>query len=562
MTLMLAWESFSFAGIIPRLRKKQLPKGYANVAHDVDLTHGTLKSFLEPRFVKQAGANDTHLHMWGRDIFIWERCVSVAEWIPDCPRLFVTGRTDHPEVAVVGKDGRLVYRRLGVPAPVGAPHAIASAGRPNWTDPSQANGISSNPGELKRSVAYLATFVNAFGEEGGPSMPSNDVEIEDGQRVDIEFRYDPPFDYDVKKIRLYRRETGFRTGMEKEQDPDTYWFFLEELPIGAISYVDTKSMVDLGWVFEGLNTREPPAGLSNITDIPETAILAGSVGNKLLFSKNLQANNWPLGQEMTLDDNIVALGAVGDSLYVATDGHPYRIKADVGCDDVACREAHKYPQAFPMINCHYGHGAISTPFGFIYAAPDGLVLLSGDANPKVITTDVLSQDDWRMLEPQTARLAYYKGALFVVTNKISFILWMDAGTYTDAAQKKMTTISDAPRDMFVNRQGELLMLNPDGKITQWNAGNKLRPYKWVSATIDTGFAFDLTRLRALVRSGFSEISIVSDRAKVSRRFPTGDTVIPYSRHGRVREFEIEAEGEGEVTEIVAGVCGIDMGEKG
>ena len=51
---MLAWESYEFAGIIPRLRKKQLPKGYATVAHDVDLTHGTIKAFLEPRYIKDA----------------------------------------------------------------------------------------------------------------------------------------------------------------------------------------------------------------------------------------------------------------------------------------------------------------------------------------------------------------------------------------------------------------------------------------------------------------------------------------------------------------------------
>jgi hypothetical protein len=105
------------------------------------------------------------------------------------------------------------------------------------------------------------------------------------------------------------------------------------------------------------------------------------------------------------------------------------------------------------------------------------------------------------------------------------------------------------------------MLFKDGTVSQWNAGNRLRPYKWLSAIIDTGFLFDLTRLRARVQDHATEISIVSDRAKISRRFPVGDINIPYGRHGRRPEFQILAEGTGEITEIVAGVCVIDMGTK-
>lgn len=541
---MLVWESYEFAGIVPRLRKKQLPKGYATIAHDVDLTHGSIKAFLEQRHIKQVDANMVRLYVWGCDILVWDKCVDVAEWLPDCPRLFVTGNADYPQV-LTSENKRLVYRRLGVPAPQGAPVA-------------RANNVDT---DRSRSVAYMVTFVNSFGEESGPSNPSNDVVIEDGQQVQLTFRYNPPIEYDIKKLRIYRRETGFRTGLEKEQELETHWFFLTELDANAREFTDTTSIINLGWAFEGLDTREPPAKLQNITAIPSTAILAGSVQNKLLFSRNLQPHNWMLSQEMTLDDNIIALGAIGNSLYVATDGHPYRVQADVGCDSRDCRAVHKYTQSFPMINCHVGQGAITTPFGFIYASTDGLVMLNEAEQPRVITSEVLSQDDWRQLAPQTARLAYHKGALFVVTDNISFMLWLDGNTYADTKYKKMVTISDEPVDMFTTRQGELVMLFRDGTVSQWNAGNRLRPYKWLSAIIDTGFLFDLTRLRARVQDHDTEISIISDRAQISRRFPVGDNNIPFGRHGRRPEFTILAEGTGEITEIVAGVCVIDMGTK-
>nr|DAD83101.1 MAG TPA: hypothetical protein [Podoviridae sp. ctlpi2] len=541
---MLAWESYEFAGVVPRLRKKQLPKGYATVAHDVDLTHGSLKAFQEPKFLKNALSGAVRLYAWGCDLLTWDKCVDVAEWLPDCPRLFITGNADYPQT--ITKEGNnFVYRRLGVPAPLPAPVAHATV-------------VES---DKSRATAYIITFVNNFGEEGGLSPPSNDVVTEDGQEVRLTFRYNPPVEYDVEKLRIYRRETGFRTGLEKEQEFDTHWFFLAELDINEREFVDTTKMMHLGAALDNLDTREPPARLANITAIPDTAILAGSVANKLLFSRNLQPHNWELSQEMTLDDNVVALGAVGNSLYVATDGHPYRVQGDVGCDRRECRDIYRYKQAFPMINCHVGQGAVATPFGFIYASPDGLVMLTDSHSPQVITSEVLSADDWRLLAPHTARLAYYKGALFVVTDKVSFILWLDGNTYADSKYKKMTTISDEPIDMAVTRQGELLLLQKDYTIAQWNAGDRLRPYRWVSAAIDTGFLFDITRVRALLRSGDATVRTVSERAAIARRFPTGDRIIPFGRHGLVKEFFIEAEGTGEITEIVAGVCSIDMGTK-
>lgn len=541
---MLAWESYEFAGIIPRLRKKQLPRGYATIAHDVDLTHGSLKSFFEVRDIATVSPDSIRFHVWGCDVLAWDKCVSVAEWIPDCPRLFLTGYAAHPQVITKEKDG-YVYRRLGVPLPDKPPTAEA-----DWVQSDKA-----------RATAYLITFVNSFGEEGGGSLPSGEVSIEDGQRVRLAFRYAPPIEYDIKKLRIYRRETGFNTGLEKEQELSTHWFFLAELDISEREYTDTTPIVNLGWAFEGLDTREPPARLANITALPDTAILAGSVGNKVLFSRNLQPHNWELGQELTLDDNVIALGVGGGSLYVATDGYPYRIKADIGCDKRECRDVYRYKQPHPMVNCHVGAGAVSTPYGLVYASPDGLVLLSDSPAPQIITSEVLSADDWRLLAPHTARLAYHKGALFVVTDKISFILWMDGSTYQDAKYKKMVTISDTPRDMRETRQGALLFLNEGGRVAQWNAAPTRRPYRWQSAAIDTGFVFDLTRVRALLASGDSTVGVLSERAEITRRFAVGDTNIPFGRQGRQREFYLTARGTGEITELVAGVCVIDMGTK-
>lgn len=540
---MLSWQLFEFFGIAPRFRRKQLPKNYAIVAHDVDLTHGTLRPFRVPLKVSdKTGASK--VYSVGCDVFTWDECVSVSEWLPDCPRLFVTGRVDYPETATID-NGKLTYRRLGVLRPPTPPQALT-------TD------VNS---ETSRNVAYLTTFVNNFGEEGGPSLPSNEVVIEDGQAVEVTLDYTPPLEYDIEKVRVYRRETGYRSGAEKIQEQATGWFLVAELEVGETSFIDDMKMVELNYGLTTLEHREPPADLQNITAIDQSALLVGSSRNKLVFSKHLQPHNFPLSDEMTLDDNIVALGSLGTNLFVATDGHPYRLVADAGCSDRDCREIVRYDEPMPMIACHTGKGSVITPFGFVYVSADGLVMLPENGPPKVITTDVLSADDWRLLEPHTMRLEYHKGALFIISDRVSFMYWLDTNTYGDTKNKRLITISDRPIDMVETRQGELLFMTEDG-VYQWNSGNKYRPYRWVSEFIDTGYYFDITRVRANVDRSSVRITTESDRSTVERFFPTGDTVIPFTRHGRRKEFQVRVEGIGEVLELAIGISSIDMATRG
>lgn len=539
---MLDFSLYEFFGIAPRLRGKQLPQSYATVAHNVDLTHGILQPFREPLKVSSKSAA-SRLVSYGCDTFVFDQCVSVAEWLPDCPRLYITGRVNYPEVATIS-NGILSYRRLGIPRPPTPPHATAT--------PVTADSDSA------RAVAYVVTYVNALAEESAPSLPSLDIVINDGQTVSVTFEYVPPIEYDIKLLRVYRRDTGFRIGAEKEQTLATHWYLIAEVDIDSVRVYDSKLIKDVGYGMTTLEVREPPANLRNVTSISGTAMLVGSSGNRLVFSENLQPYSFPLAQEMTLDDNIVAIGSQGNTLFVATDGHPYRLVADAGCDKRDCRQIVKYDQPMPMVNCHIGQGSVITPFGMVYVSADGLVLLSDSDTPTVITTDVLSADDWRKLKPHTMRLAYHKGALFVISEAISFIYWIDAGTYKDTKHKRMVTISDEPIDMVETRQGELLMMTPDG-VFQWNASETLRPYQWVSENIDANFLYAITRIRLDVLSASVKCTLESGWGEVSRHYAVGDTIIPFSRMGRHKDYHIRIEGVGEVAELEIGVSKLDMG---
>lgn len=540
---MLKWDIYEFNGIVPRLKGRLLPHGYATVAHDVDLTHGTLKPFREPKKVSDK-TSDARLHVSGCDILTFDKCVDVANWLPDCPRLFITGRVGYPETVEYSGNSK-VYRRLGVPSPA---------------KPPEVKPINKT-GDKARSVAYLTTFVNHFGEESAPSLPSAHISIEDADSVELFLNYNPPLEYDVKSIRIYRRETGFRLGSEKEQSMATEWFLIKEVPIDTGLIIDDVPLLDVGQGLVTMEVRPPPSDMKNITALEGTAMLAGSVRNRVLFSENMQPHNFPLAQEMTLDDNIVAMQSVNESLYIATDGHPYRILAEDGCDKRACRQTLRYNTPHPMIACHTGRGSVATPFGMIYVGTDGLVLLSNNDNPIVITSEFFSYDDWRLLQPHTFRLEYHKGAVFAVSEEISFILWIDPTTYRDADNKKLVTISDEPIDMFETRQGELLLMNETG-IYQWNSAETLRPYKWVSEEVDSGFTFPVTRIRARVEDGSSDITVEHEWGEQTRTFIAGNEIIPYTRQGRHRRYFLRVEGTGTVSEIETGVSQIDMSRGG
>ncbi|MVV97440.1 hypothetical protein, partial [Escherichia coli] len=107
----------TFRGISPRTPDHMLSEGMAVIARDVNLQHGTLKPWREPRLVTQLPDTTLTVEAYGCCYFAWDTCVSVARWLPDVPRLYLTGRNDYPEVAVIGKQCALDYARLGVPAP-------------------------------------------------------------------------------------------------------------------------------------------------------------------------------------------------------------------------------------------------------------------------------------------------------------------------------------------------------------------------------------------------------------------------------------------------------------
>jgi hypothetical protein len=281
---------------------------------------------------------------------------------------------------------------------------------------------------------------------------------------------------------LYRLVTGYRSGNEPNQEILSDYMLVAELSPSVTSFVDTVLLMDVGETLSTVENREPPAGLRHISHINSTGMLVGVTRNKVHFSEDMQPANWPAFEDWTLPDNIVNMVTLDTRVFVSTDGKPFVIDGDVKCGTREERVITDCDTSMPDISCGFSHSAIATPFGMVYSSADGVVLLDGEAKITILTANFYDTESWRRLRPETARFAFWRGTLFCVTEAISLVMSLEAKNLGDNEFGVMATISDKPADMWVNGNGELLMLEND-VIYQWDASNKLRPYKWRSRPI-------------------------------------------------------------------------------
>ncbi|ETD72771.1 hypothetical protein V757_02195 [Pelistega indica] len=382
-----------------------------------------------------------------------------------------------------------------------------------------------------------------MGKESAPSFASNEQDIDDGEPVSITGFLTPPSEFGITHIRIYRRVTGHRSDTEAMGATPlmTDFYHVGTIEVGTATFIDKGLNIDtLGEALTTFDVLEPPAGLRGILAVPNTRILVGFDGNTLCFSMNNQPYNWPESRRYNLDDNIVAIRESGGMLYVMTDGHPYVVEIDAGDDIRTCQSILRLPTPMPMITCCSAKGALSTPMGVFYVSSKGLVRLAQGAIT-VVTMPWFASDDWRELKPETMRLGYAHGAIFIVSDTHAFVFFTDDATYGDSDAYRLTTIDLHPRDMVTGRNGELFMLLGNG-IYQWDAGARFMPYRWKSAKIKStryGY-FGAIRLWG---SGSVDVSIFAEAQTVLSAIPLRpQTSYRLPRYGHHLHHQIELAG--------------------
>lgn len=352
-----------FSGEVPRLVPRLLPENGSQYAENARLDTGGLAPYRKPKFIHtitglSAGQVKTiHRHegVWRA----WDKAVYVAPGPVAADRLYVMG-DGVPKMVAGG-----VSYPLAIPSPSAALTAAASG---------------TGTGDVFTRV-YVYTNVTDFGEETAPSPASSAINWQSGQTVTLS-GFAVPAGSRVTKQRIYRSQTSLS---------GTDLYFIAERAASASNFTDNIPLSDQNEPLPSLEWSAPPDTLTGLISLPN-GLMAAFTGKELWFCEPWRPHAWPEKYVLTMDYDIVALGAYGSTIVVATTGQPYIVSGT--SPDTMAQE--KLELNLPCIN---PRGLVDLGYAIAYPSHDGLVVASS-SGARVVTDQLMTRDQWLRTAPE------------------------------------------------------------------------------------------------------------------------------------------------------------------
>ncbi|MGQ5522919.1 hypothetical protein ACUHMQ_06615 [Chitinimonas sp. PSY-7] len=466
-----------FGGIAPKLNTHNLNDSGAQVAENcrldgLDLSAlpgpvtifpslpkaGTVRSLFRFRHATEEGKYWLH---WTTDVDV----VPGTGAGDTSQRLYFTGAGIKPgwtsvELATQGgQDYPVVSYELGIPVPNGVPvTAITQA--------------AADQAQSRERRVYVYTYVSATGEEGAPSPPSAALSVVSGDTVTIsQLPGAPAGAFVLAKKRIYRSVIDSNGAGE--------FHYVGEVLIGADSFVDKQIQANEALATKGF--LPPPADLQGLTGMPN-GILAGFSGHHLYFCEPYLPYAWPDKYRLTSEYPIVGLAAFGQSLLVATTGHPYIV---TGIDP-----ANMSMDAQPsLLGCVAKRSVVSTGDGAIYASANGLQGV-GIGGSRLLSAETLRAEQWQALDPANMTAVWHNGRYLAFTP--------NGGLLLDQQGRFTTLAGFGASAAYIDPMNAALYIVTGGRTLQrFEAGPPLS-LRWRSKcfAVGTGYVPSLARVEA------------------------------------------------------------------
>lgn len=369
--------------------------------------------------------------------------------------------------------------------------------------------------------AYVYTYVSAYGEIGPPSDPSATVLVGPAQKVVISNMSTAPAGaYNVATKTVYRTNTGTSA---------TEYQTVGSVAVATTTFDDTVLAESLGNVLVSAEWVAPPSDLKGLIVMP-TGCLVGFRGKEVCFSAPYQPHAWPVAQRYPVDYDVVAVGAFGTSILVATTGKPYLM---TGTD----------PAAMTMEKMEIGYACVSKRsmvdmgYAVAYAAPEGLVV-AGMGQYRLATKDIISKEFWASLVPSSIHAYlyddYYVGFYDTGTVQGGFVFSPTSGDFTLIDTYATAGYADpATGDLY-------LQVGDD--IKKWDAGAGVLSLTWRSRPFRTARPVNFSVLQVLADAYPVTVEVVADSATVATITATDDDVYRLPAGFRADWWEVEATG--------------------
>lgn len=389
---MVAVRISPFGGMVPAVDDRLLSPVNGALAEDTWLYSGTVVGLPAPKLLRNLSSPGTAKVYRIPNNFTDSLHLTDSLWME-----FAHSDTDVLRTQVVDDAFDRFYWMSPVTAPRYAPLTLIQSQAPNVTGyllgvpaPGNITAVPSGGASATlKSVAYVQTFVSAYGEEGPPSNPVNLTGVKIDATVTVTLHAADPGDLgtnrNLTKSRIYRTIVG--------TDGTATFFFVAEVPISTTTYADnaavaTDAIVALNNELASTNWSGPPSDLKGMVALSNGMVVAFR-DNELWFCEPFRAHAWPASYVLVTEYPIVGLGVSNQMLVVATEGFAYTA---TGIAPSSINLV-KLPGLLP---CTSRGSIVSSTRGVYFSTPGGLVLIS-PAGIQLATKELIRKDKWNAL---------------------------------------------------------------------------------------------------------------------------------------------------------------------
>jgi hypothetical protein len=398
----------TFGGMRPAQDDRLLPETAAALSENTWLYSGKLQGIHAPTLIRECDSPTTSKVFRIPNNYLDAEHLADADWIE-----FEDPDTDVIRAPVNDDTFDRYYWASSSNVPMyNTRERIASGDTPyilGVPDPTTAPTVSPTGGVGAASTrSYVYTWVSAYGEEGPPSPPQTVTgKVDDTWGITLSAAAADDIagpDRNLTLVRIYRTVTSGSGAAT--------FFLVAEQDIADTTYSDTATdaVVTLNSQLESTNWSGPPALTGWV--VLGNGIVAGWIGKEVWFSEPYRPHAWPASYALTVDNEIMGLGVVGQTLVVCTQGFPVAFS---GVHPASMTES-KLSSFEP---CTSRGSIVSTTNGVYYASPNGLILVAGNGAVN-ITRNLITKDRWTALVPTSSLRAALIGDAYYAYGSVRF----------------------------------------------------------------------------------------------------------------------------------------------
>ena len=291
------------------------------------------------------------------------------------------------------------------------PYNPAWAGWNPWELYADRHEIAIDRSEIYDSIAYVYTWVTAWGEESEPSDPTEVMDAHHSEVFRFKVPSPAPIDTHITHFRVYRLSSGTRSAeyllfQNEDFTKAQVNNWIEDKSSSLYTIKPAKDLVQDA--LQTLYWNEPKDELTGFVSL-SNGCLAGFVKdsnegtNVVYFSEPWVYYAWPGRYQVAAHNPIVGLGAFDNTVVVCTNANPEIINCPLPEQTSQIISPHTKP-------CMSAKSIVSAENFVLYAGHDGLVRVDQSGMATTLTAQIISETQWvNDYTPGSIAGVYYNG---------------------------------------------------------------------------------------------------------------------------------------------------------